>query len=57
MARKLEAGLLLDADLSGEGLVAALQATLATEYVLLERGGTVFGVLTTKDVDAAYAAA
>ena len=57
VARKLEAGLLLDADLSGEGLVAALQATPATEYVLLERGGDVFGVLTTKDVDAAFAAA
>ena len=57
VARKLESGLLLDADLSGEGLVAALQATPATEYVLLERGGDVFGVLTTKDVDAAFAAA
>ena len=57
VARKLEPGLLLDADLSGERLVAAMHATPATEYVLLERGGDVFGVLASKDVDTAFAAA
>jgi Zn-dependent protease len=57
VARKLEPGLSLNADLSGEHLVRALRDTPATEYVLLEPSGQVFGVLAAKDVDAAFAAA
>jgi Zn-dependent protease len=57
VARKLESGLALNADLSGEHLVRALRDTPATEYVLLEPSGQVFGVLAAKDVDAAFAAA
>jgi Zn-dependent protease/CBS domain-containing protein len=56
VARSIEPGLLLDADLSGEGLVRAMRDLPATEYVLLDRG-QVFGVLTSRDVDAAFSAA
>jgi hypothetical protein len=44
------------ADLSGEPLIRAMQATPATEYLLLEPDGSVFGVLTSEDVDKAFAA-
>lgn len=54
LARRLEDGLLLPADLDGEGLMAAMQRTPATEYVLVEPGGSVYGVLVTKDVDEAF---
>jgi Zn-dependent protease/CBS domain-containing protein len=57
VARKLESGLRLDADLAGEPLVRALRDTPATEYLLVEPSGQVFGVLTAKDVDAAFTAA
>ncbi|MGH3368202.1 MAG: site-2 protease family protein [Nocardioidaceae bacterium] len=55
VARSLEPGLLLDANLSGEALLRAMQATPATEYVLVEQSGEVYGVLTTSDVDQAFA--
>lgn len=57
VARDLQPGLLLDADLDGERLLLAMQTTPATEYVLLETSGDVFGVLSTVDVDAAFARA
>lgn len=57
VARELEAGLLLDADLDGERLLRAMQATPASEYVLVEPTGDVFGVLATSDVDAAFSRA
>jgi Zn-dependent protease len=57
VARDLQPGLLLDADLEGEALLRAMQATPATEYVLVEPSGEVFGVLATSDVDAAFARA
>jgi Zn-dependent protease len=57
LARRLEEGLQLPADLSGEALLRAMNATPATEYVLLERDGSIFGVLATRDVDAAFRSA
>ncbi len=57
VARDLRPGLLLDADLHGERLLQAMQATPASEYVLLEPSGHVYGVLATADVDAAFARA
>jgi Zn-dependent protease len=54
VARDLSPGLLLDADLDGENLLRAMQATPATEYVLVEGNGDVYGVLATSDVDAAF---
>lgn len=54
LARRLEPGLLLSADLAGEPLLQAMQHTPATEYVLLDSSGSVYGVLVTKDVDQAF---
>ncbi len=54
LARRLEPGLLLPADLAGEPLLHAMQRTPATEYVLLESSGSVYGVLVTRDVDEAF---
>jgi Zn-dependent protease len=57
VARRLEDGLILSADLAGEPLLLAMNRTPATEYVVLEPDGSVFGVLVTKDVDDAFRAA
>jgi len=56
LARRLESGLMISADLSGEDLLKAMQTTPASEYVLVEPTGSVYGVLVTKDVDAAFRA-
>ncbi len=55
LARTLEPGLMLPADLAGEALVRAMQRTPATEYVLVEPDGSVYGLLVTSDVDRAFA--
>lgn len=57
VARTVEEGLVFPADISGEPLVRAMQRTPASEYLLLEADGTIYGVLTTEDVDKAFAAA
>jgi Zn-dependent protease/CBS domain-containing protein len=57
VARRIEDGLSLPADLSGEPLLRAMNRTPATEYVLVEPDGAIFGVLVAKDVDAAFRAA
>jgi Zn-dependent protease len=57
LARRLEDGLMLPADLYGEELLRAMNRTPATEYVLMEPNGGVYGVLVTADVDAAFKAA
>ncbi len=57
VARTLEQGLSLPADLAGEPLVRAMQRTPASEYLLVEGDGSIFGVLATDDVDRAFAAA
>lgn len=54
LARRLEAGLMLPADLVGEPLLRAMNRTPASEYVLLEPDGSVYGVLVSKDVDDAF---
>jgi Zn-dependent protease len=56
LARRLESGLMISADLSGEALLRAMHSTPATEYVLLEPTGSVYGVLVAKDVDNAFRA-
>lgn len=55
VARALETGLTLPADIAGEDLIHAMQGTPASEYVLLEGDGRVFGILVTHDVDRAFA--
>lgn len=55
LARTLEPGMVLSADLSGMDLIKAIQQTPASEYLLIEPTGQVFGVLATTDLDMAFA--
>jgi Zn-dependent protease/CBS domain-containing protein len=55
LARTLEPGLVLSADLSGMALLDAIRQTPATEYLLVEPSGQVYGVLAARDVDLAFA--
>jgi Zn-dependent protease len=57
LARRIEVGTMLPADLNGEELLRAMASHPAPEYVLTETDGSVYGVLVAKDVDAAFAAA
>lgn len=56
LARSIEPGLVLGIDLAGEGLVAALRANPASEYLVVDGEGAVYGVLAAADIDAALAA-
>jgi hypothetical protein len=56
VARTVEHGLVISADLAGEPLILAMQRTPASEYLLVEPDGSVYGVLATADVDRAFAA-
>lgn len=56
IARSMQDGLVLAADLSGEDLVRAMARTPASEYLLVESDGTIYGLLATADVDAAFEA-
>jgi Zn-dependent protease/CBS domain-containing protein len=56
VARSMEEGLVLPADIAGEDLVRALNRTPAAEYVLVEPDGGIYGLLSTADVDRAFAA-
>jgi Zn-dependent protease/CBS domain-containing protein len=55
LARTLEPSLVLSADLSGMALLDAIRRTPATEYLLVEPSGQVYGVLAARDVDLAFA--
>jgi Zn-dependent protease len=55
LARAIEPGIVLSADLSGIELIQAVQRSPATEYLLVEPSGQVFGVLATSDLDHAFA--
>jgi Zn-dependent protease/CBS domain-containing protein len=57
LARSLEPGLRLAADLDGEQLLAALRTTPASEYLVVEADGTVYGVLAVADVERRLSAA
>ena len=54
VARTLEDGLSLPADIVGEELIKAITRNPAHEYLLLEQDGTIYGVLATADVDRAF---
>ena len=56
VARTLEHGLTLPADIAGEQLIMAMQKAPATEYLLIESDGAIYGVLATSDVDDAFSA-
>jgi Zn-dependent protease/CBS domain-containing protein len=55
LARMLEPNLVLPADLSGMALLEALRRSPASEYLLVEPSGQVYGVLAARDVDQAFA--
>ncbi|WP_300682039.1 site-2 protease family protein [Nocardioides sp.] len=54
VARTLVEGLSMPVDIAGEELIKAISRVPAAEYLLVETDGSVFGVLTTADVDAAF---
>ncbi len=55
LARTIDSGLVLPADLSGMALLEAVRRAPATEYLLVEPSGQVFGVLSASDLDHAFA--
>ncbi|MFC5718707.1 site-2 protease family protein [Streptomyces gamaensis] len=57
LAQDLRAGMRVSAELGGEELLDALRATPATEYLVVEETGEVYGVLATADVERAFVAA
>ena len=56
VARRLDDTITFPADLSGEHLLRAMQRSPASEYLLTESDGSIYGVLVTADVDRAFAA-
>src|ERR1019366_1666528 len=57
LARAIDPGLVLSADLPGIELIEAVQRTAASEYLLIEPSGEVYGVLAASDLDHAFARA
>jgi Zn-dependent protease/CBS domain-containing protein len=55
LARTIEPNLMLSADLSGMALLDAIRRAPASEYLLVEETGEVFGVLATRDLDQVFA--
>ncbi len=54
LARTLDPGMVLPADLSGKELIEAVRKSPASEYLLVEPSGQVYGVLATSDLDLAF---
>ncbi|MEV7834659.1 site-2 protease family protein [Streptomyces subrutilus] len=54
LAQDLTDGMKVSADLTGEELLEHLRATPASEYLVLEPGGEIYGVLSTLDVEKAF---
>ncbi|MFF3075137.1 site-2 protease family protein [Kitasatospora sp. NPDC057936] len=57
LARDLEPGLRLSADLTGEDLLHAVRATPAGEYLVVESDGRVYGVVALTDIEQRLTAA
>ncbi|MEU8516213.1 site-2 protease family protein [Kitasatospora sp. NPDC048722] len=57
LARDLEPGLRLSADLTGEDLLNAVRATPAGEYLVVESDGRVYGVVALTDIEQRLTAA
>ncbi|MFF3955758.1 site-2 protease family protein [Streptomyces sp. NPDC001890] len=57
LAQDLTEGMKVSAELSGEALLDRLKASPATEYLVLEETGEIYGVLSTADVERAFVAA
>jgi hypothetical protein len=56
VARSIEEGLRLPAGIGGEDLIRAISSRPAGEYLLVDLDGSIFGVLSTADVDRAFRA-
>ena len=54
VARTLDEGLSLPVGISGEELILAISRNPASEYLLIDEDGSIYGVLTTADVDRAF---
>jgi Zn-dependent protease/CBS domain-containing protein len=57
VTRDLDPSLRIRAELRGEDLLDRLRATTATEYLVVEDTGEIYGVLSTSDVERAFLAA
>jgi Zn-dependent protease/CBS domain-containing protein len=55
LARTIEPELILPADLSGMALLDAMRKAPASEYLLVEQSGQVYGVLAARDLDGVFA--
>jgi Zn-dependent protease/CBS domain-containing protein len=55
MARSIDPGLILNADLQGMALLDAIRRSPASEYLLVEPSGEVVGVLAARDLDQVFA--
>ncbi len=55
LARTLDPDMILSADLTGMDLIEAVRKAPASEYLLVEPSGEVYGVLATADLDHAFA--
>nr|WP_255308482.1 site-2 protease family protein [Streptomyces marincola] len=54
LAQALTDGMRVPADLTGERLLDRLRATPATEYLVVEETGEIYGVLSSRDVERAF---
>ncbi|WP_406098490.1 site-2 protease family protein [Streptomyces sp. NBC_01013] len=57
LAQDLTEGMKVSAELAGEALLDRLKASPATEYLVVEDTGEIYGVLSTADVERAFVAA
>ncbi|WP_269855031.1 site-2 protease family protein [Streptomyces sp. RPT161] len=57
LTQELRPGMRVSAELDGEDLLETLRATPATEYLVVEPTGEIYGVLSTADVERAFVAA
>ncbi|WP_246143409.1 site-2 protease family protein [Actinacidiphila oryziradicis] len=57
LAQDLKPGMKVSVELAGEDLLDTLRATPATEYLVVEPTGEIYGVLSTADVERAFLAA
>jgi CBS domain-containing protein len=55
MARSIEPDMILPADISGMALLEAIKRAPASEYLLVEPSGQVYGVLAARDLDHVFA--
>jgi CBS domain-containing protein len=57
LAQDLTEDMKVPAELAGEALLDTLRANPATEYLVIEENGAIYGVLSTADVERAFVAA